>query len=233
LVFTNSGSLSPDGTRFVYGGEGDRIYVLDLQSKLSRPLTGGFYDNFPFWSPDGTRIAFRRRTDQGQNIYVMDADGQNVRALTESTENPILIGWAPNSHQVIFSVWKQGQSHIQILNVDRGEAEPLITTDRDILFGISISSDEQWMAYVDSVPGEMAGGIYVARLDGTEKRLLVQLHFLSVSQLLWSPDGKWLAFRVSDNSPTISKSTEGLINVENCQVVPLLNLNGGIRGWVK
>jgi Tol biopolymer transport system component len=36
----------------------------------------------PAWSPDGTRIAFASNRDGDWDIYVMDADGGNVRRLT-------------------------------------------------------------------------------------------------------------------------------------------------------
>lgn len=47
----------------------------------------GMRDNFPAWSPDRGRIAFLSNRDtsrQGAGIYVMDADGVDVRRLTEN-----------------------------------------------------------------------------------------------------------------------------------------------------
>src|SRR5260221_8590231 len=39
-------------------------------------------DCYPAWSPDGKSIAFSSDRDNTANVYVMDADGKNVRAVT-------------------------------------------------------------------------------------------------------------------------------------------------------
>ncbi len=230
LVFGH-GSLSPDGTRLVYSGADDRLYILDVASKQSTPLTSGTHDYFPFWSPDGTKIAFQRQTDKGMNIYVMEADGQNVRALTNTTENPTLSGWTADSRQLVLSFWQRGET--QLLAVDSGAVQPLITISETGDASAAISPDGSRIAYMDKVPGRMTPGIYISRLDGTEKRLLVQLDTWTVGLPLWSPDGNWLAFLVGDTDAQNPNGIPALVNVKTCQVVPLPGLNGEVRGWVK
>ena len=41
-------------------------------------------DEFPYWSPDGSKIVFSSDMDGqlGSNIYVMDSDGTNITRLT-------------------------------------------------------------------------------------------------------------------------------------------------------
>ena len=231
LVFGH-GSLSPDGKQLVYSAADNRLYVMDIQSKESTPLTKGNLDMAPFWSPDGTRIAFSRQTDEGANIYVMDTGGHNVRALTDTTNNPTLIGWTTDSRRLILSIWQQDENRIQALDVNSEAVQPLITTGRPWLTGASISPDEDWIACVDRVPGRMAPGIFVSRLDGTERRLLIQLDTWMVGLPLWSPDGNWLAFLATNTDTMRPEETPGLVNVETCQVVPLANLDGAIQSWV-
>jgi Tol biopolymer transport system component len=43
-----------------------------------------FEDHAPAFSPDGSRIAFTSDRDGNAEIYVMDADGANVRRLTDN-----------------------------------------------------------------------------------------------------------------------------------------------------
>jgi WD40 repeat protein len=231
LVFGH-GSLSPDGKQLVYSGADIRLYVMDIQSKVSTPLTSGNLDMAPFWSPDGTRIAFSRQADKGTNVYVMDASGHDMRALTDTTDNPTLIGWTADSRQLILSIWQQGENRIRALDVDSEAVQSLITTGQPWLTGVSISPDEDWIAYVDKVPGRMAPGIFVSRLDGAEKRLLVQLDTWTVGLPLWSPDGNWLAFLAMNTDTMRPEGTPGLVNVKTCQVVPLADLGGEIQSWV-
>ena len=79
----------------------------------------------------------------------------------------------------------------------------------------------------------MAPGIYLTRLDGSEKRLLVQLDDLSVFSPLFGLDNRWLTISVRNTDLPNSPITPALVNVATCQGIPLRNLNGEIRGWVK
>jgi Tol biopolymer transport system component len=76
-------SWSPDGKRIAFvGAKGITI----IRSDGTRPvvLPTGLH---PSWSPDGKRLTFMRYDDQEPigRIYVMDADGQNLHALTSAT----------------------------------------------------------------------------------------------------------------------------------------------------
>jgi Tol biopolymer transport system component len=77
-------SWSPDGTRLAFVS--DRvpragIYVFNHETGETEFLEEG---NSPEWSPDGTTIAFERDDD----LYVMDADGSNVRLFIENAYSP-------------------------------------------------------------------------------------------------------------------------------------------------
>jgi TolB protein len=51
----------------------------------------------PDWSPDGARIAFDLRCGQPPGIYVVDADGSNLRLLVRANRGEILSqpAWRP------------------------------------------------------------------------------------------------------------------------------------------
>jgi WD40 repeat protein len=82
---TSAPAWSPDRTRFVFGARGGTIYSVDARSgarsRLVR-LQGGHLDSVDqvVWSPDGAHIAVMNDGERG-GVYVMDADGSNVRLL--------------------------------------------------------------------------------------------------------------------------------------------------------
>ena len=71
-----------------YGRDGNQadIYVMDINGGRQRNLTKhAIADEVtPAWSPDGRKIAFISNRDGNLNIYVMDADGNNIHQLTKA-----------------------------------------------------------------------------------------------------------------------------------------------------
>jgi len=54
-------------------------------------------DQWPSWSPDGTRIAFQSYRDGNWEIYVMNADGSDPQRLTNNEVKDIEPAWRPSS----------------------------------------------------------------------------------------------------------------------------------------
>jgi Tol biopolymer transport system component len=73
------------------------IYTLDVETGERTQLTQDrASDEGPTWSPDGQRIAFVSTRDNAQGeIYVMNADGSDVRRLTDNELAEAMLAWAP------------------------------------------------------------------------------------------------------------------------------------------
>ena len=99
-------SWSPDG-RIIFIASTKRrvVRVMDEDGGSVQDLTPNGWDQNPVWSPDGSRIAFSRQSPSGGSdyeIWVMDADGNNQRQLTDDDrwgENP---SWSPDSTHIAF-----------------------------------------------------------------------------------------------------------------------------------
>jgi hypothetical protein len=230
LAFGN-GSLSPDGSKLVYDDRSGNIVVLDLKGGQKAIRTSGPNDYNPIWSPDGKQIAFIRLGDNLQ-IFAMNADGSNLRPVT-SAANPLQIAWSPDSSQILY--WVQGAADrtgiVRLVDASSGIVSDLFDVQTDAP-SPAFSPDGEWIVYLDRVVGRMANGLYLARPDGSQRRLVVQLDYWPVSKAIWSPDGKWIAFSVLNTDLFTPTSTAGFLNVETCQVIPFTELDGAIQSWV-
>jgi TolB protein len=105
---------SPDGKKIVFcsnrdnpGGPVD-IYVMDVDGSNPVNLTRSpeSVDWYPAWSPDGRKIAFCSNRDGHYEIYVMNADGSDLRRLTWSSGS-CQPTWSPDGTKIAFcrDVW--------------------------------------------------------------------------------------------------------------------------------
>jgi len=228
LVF-GKGSLSPDATQLVYSDEYDRLFILNMLTKEKTAIDEGLA---PLWSPDGKYIAFLRQTNKGFNVFVMEVDGGDIRALTDTIANPLLSTWTPDSQSLIVAFDEGVGYHFQLLNVSDLSQTSLLHTEQAYDTNLAISPDGLWMAYLDKVPGKMTPGIYFSRKDGSGKRLLMQLEHWMAFTPVFSPDGKWLAVSVMNTDLPDAPVTPTLIGLSSCKVIPLSGLKGSeIQEW--
>ncbi len=75
--------ISPDGSEIVFDLLGD-LYRLPIAGGDATALSSGFaWDMQPRYSPDGKQILYTSDRDGGDNIWVMNRDGSDPKALTE------------------------------------------------------------------------------------------------------------------------------------------------------
>ncbi len=74
-------------------------------------------DGFPDFSPDGRRIVFRSGRDGNHEIYLMEADGSNVRRLTEHAATDTMPAFSPLGDMIVFSSFRDGDPEIYTLQL--------------------------------------------------------------------------------------------------------------------
>ena len=69
------------------------------------------FEGWPAWSPDGRRIAFAANRNSNYQIFVMDADGNNVQLVANTEGRATAPKWAPDGKTIYFTnCWKTGLS---------------------------------------------------------------------------------------------------------------------------
>jgi TolB protein len=89
--------VSPDGRTILFTridpGRFEQIFVMDVDGTHTRRISrGDHYDFLPRWSPDGTRIAFTSSRDGTNGVYIMNADGSDVRDVSRT---PLTLAMRP------------------------------------------------------------------------------------------------------------------------------------------
>jgi Tol biopolymer transport system component len=157
-------------------------------------------DAAPVVSPDGSTIAFHRAlagTDKASepHVYVVDADGSNLRRLTDRDAPELNPSWSPDGRRVAFAAVSDGQFDLYVAARDGSDARPLVETsgaDEDF---VAWSPDGQTLVFARYEPDfeTGSGDLWVANADGSGERLLLGGPD-DDSAPSWSPDGQRIAF---------------------------------------
>ena len=84
------------------------IFCVDPYTGTASNLTRNpvSHQRYPSWSPDGARIAFTSDRDGAYNLYVMDADGGNVRQLTYELAPRVVYfpNWSGDGERIVYGL---------------------------------------------------------------------------------------------------------------------------------
>jgi len=114
---------SPDGEEILFisdrdGGQDD-YYVMtkdgwDVRRLTETPEAAEWGAE---WSPDGTQIAFVSDRDGDTEIYLMRADGSDVRQLTVNEAVDGIPVWSPDGRLLLFVSNRDGNEEIYLLDM--------------------------------------------------------------------------------------------------------------------
>ncbi len=111
---------------------------------LPESLRGGT----PHWSPDGDYIAFDSRVEGRGEVFVVGADGAQLRRLTYNAADDIVPSWSRDGRWVYFASNRSGK--FQVWKVSRYGGEPVRLTHGGG-FHAEEAPDSRWIYYAKGV----------------------------------------------------------------------------------
>lgn len=141
------------------------LYTLPFIGGNATALTTGMaFDSQPVYSPDGSKIAFISDRAGKEDLWIMDADGENPRNLSDAEDDSLFASpsWSPKGDHVIVSksswglatyeVWAyhlSGGSGVQITSANNSAARRA----RHNALGAIYSPDGKYLYYARKYGG--------------------------------------------------------------------------------
>ena len=107
-------------------------------------------DALPDFSPDGRRIVFRSRRGGNADIYLMNADGGDVRRLTHHEATDTMPAFSSGGDRIAFTSLRDGNFELYTVAIDEdGRAGPpeRLTTSPGHDMHPRFSPDDEWVLF--------------------------------------------------------------------------------------
>lgn len=165
--------LSADGTRIAFASRlsgADNIWISDADAHNPLQLTSfsGELVGTPGWSPDGKWLVFDRRPGDHAQVFMIDAEGRNMHALTEGEyENEVPV-WSRDGKTVYFASDRTGRPELWKHDIASGISTQF--THHGGFFGVE-SYDGRYLYFVKY----FCSGIWRMPIDGGEEERITDL----------------------------------------------------------
>ncbi|MBA3940598.1 MAG: amidohydrolase [Sphingopyxis sp.] len=206
--------VSPDGRTIAFDLLGD-IYTMPIEGGMPTRIAEGLaYEHQPRFSPDGKRIAFVSDRAGGDNIWIMNRDGSDMKQL--SKEDFRLLNqpsWSPDGQFIVakkhFTTGRSlGTGEVWLYHVSGGAGVPLVKKPNERhqkeLGEPTFASDGKGVYYTRNVT---PGPIFEYAQDSNGDLFHIERYDLNDGEVTTvaagaggavrptpSPDGKSLAF---------------------------------------
>ncbi|MGE0554775.1 MAG: Ig-like domain-containing protein [Gemmatimonadales bacterium] len=196
---------SPDGSMIAFTvvdlwGQRD-LRILDRVTGQVSGLTNGFQsDDSPTWSPDGSKIAFRRGTGGATHIWVISLDGTTLVDLNQGEPGTFdAPDWSPvvnGGSRIAYARSLGGQGTLWTMATDGSDKRQVTNNPASYDQEPAWSPDGQSLAFSRS--GGISRDIWIVNAASGGERAIVTLP-LHQFDPAWSPDGELIAFTSGHN----------------------------------
>ena len=190
-------AYSKDGRCFCFlravGGLQVALFIRNTEDNSEfkiDPLPGFSGYRSPAIAPDSSLILYSFAQNGAQDIYAMDPDGSNKRAITGGKGINIWPSFSPNGSKVVFTSTRDGNYELYSMKPDGNEIKRLTNSPfQDIR--ATYSPDGSRLVFTSHRDGNAE--IYISNADGSSP-IRVTNHEERDDYATWHPDGNAIIF---------------------------------------
>ena len=147
-------------------------------------------DTDPRWSPGGRRIAFVHKAGRERyELWTISPSGHHRRRLAKGLLGPRDPEWSPDGrHIALTAIGADRRPHLFLVDA-AGRARQIPVAGLVAELRPAWSPDGKLLAFAD-----YDGHVNVIGPDGSGQRTVATLPDADIFELVWSPDGRWIAF---------------------------------------
>jgi imidazolonepropionase-like amidohydrolase/dipeptidyl aminopeptidase/acylaminoacyl peptidase len=212
--------VSPNGKILVFDMLGD-IYTMPIEGGSATCIRSGLaWEVQPRFSPNGKKISFTSDAGGGDNIWIMDADGQNPKQITKESFRLLNNAeWIDNQYIVarkhFTNTRSLGAGELWMYHVSGGDGMQLTKrkNDQQDVNEPSVSTDGRYVYFSEDM---YAGGFFQYNKNPNTQIFAIRRYDREEGKIeeitggsggacrpQISPDGQWLAFVRRDYAKTI------------------------------